>query len=198
MESDTERGRRRRRRSGSSSSGSGRLQRENNRRFGLALFAVMACGAGAVGLIQTAALGRETPGYGPVLFGMTETEAGNLGAVPTAASGPKMTLDRDGARYTLTFDTGGRLERVSCSQIADTVQRCAAAYGVRIGTPEADLQRLLGRPDSRREQAGAVLLDYGASGMQLRLRDAAVVEIARSRAGGQSGLLWLALHRALP
>lgn len=158
----------------------------------------MACGAGAVGLTQTTVLGRETPGYGPVQFGMTETEARNLGAVPAAAGGPVMTLDQDGARYTLRFDGGGRLDRVSCRQVTDTVLRCADAYGIRIGTPEADLQRLLGRPDVRRAQTGEVLLDYGASGLQLRLRDAAVAEIARSPVHGQSDLLWLALHRALP
>lgn len=160
----------------------------------------MACGAGAIGLTQTVALGREMPGYGPFLFGMTETEARNLGAVPPAAgSRPRsLALIRDGATYTVEFDTGGRLQRAACRQSPDAIQRCADAYGIRIGMPEGELQRPLGTPDSRRTQGSDVVLEYSAAGLQLRLNEAAVTEIARSPVHGQSDLMWLALHRALP
>lgn len=200
METNAETVRRRRRRSGSSASGSGRIQRANNRRFGRVLFAAMACAAAAVGLTQTVALGRETPGYGPFLFGMTETEARDLGAVPPGADAPlrSLALARDGATYAVEFDGGGRLQRVGCRQDPDAIQRCAEAYRIRIGMPETELHRSLGAPDSRRTQDGDVLLGYSAAGLHLRLNGAVVTEIARSPAHGQPALMWLVLHRALP
>lgn len=196
-EPEADRRRRRKRRSGSVSSGSGRRQRENNRRFGLGLFAVMVLIAAGAAQTQLSALIRETPGYGPFLFGTTGVDAHALGAI-AATPGQPLALSQDGATYAVELGSDNRVRRVSCREIAEPVRRCDSAYGVRIGMSEVDLHRLLGRPDARLAGADDVLLAFAAPGLRLRIRDGSVVEIERAPTAARLGLLHLAVLRALP
>lgn len=153
---------------------------------GRAVMLLMAVSTAALAMIRGEELRQALHDFGGISIGMTASE------VRYALGSPRQELSQARQwRYNntthnelVTFGADGRVQRYSCSEEGAILVGCAEVLGLHIGTTERDLLLRFGGPDEIRLTGADKLLEYKGVGLDFRLRQGEVIEIAVVPAGG--------------